>query len=52
MPPAGVHLAALETYYAPKEVKEHVFEGSLINENKGGILDAPTFYVGFDVLCV
>ena len=33
-------------------MKEHICEGSLINENKGGILDASTFYVGFDVLCV
>ena len=50
--PAGIYLAALETYDTPKEMEEHIFEGSLIEQDERCVLDASTFYVVLNVLCV
>ena len=47
--PTGIYLAALKTYNAPKEVEEHIFEGSLIEQDERCVLDASTFYVVLDV---
>ena len=52
MLPTDIDLATLETYNAPKEVEEHIFEGSLIEQDERCVLDASTFYVVLDVLCV
>ena len=48
--PAGINLLTLETYDAPKEVEEHIFEGSLIEQNKRCVLDIPAFYIVPDIL--
>jgi len=52
MLPTGINLSTLKPYHATQEVKEHIFEGSLINEYQGGVNNAPTFNVGFDVFSV
>ena len=52
MLPTGIYLAALKPYHAAQEMKEHIFEGSLINENQGRVVNIPTLHIVLDVLCI
>jgi hypothetical protein len=50
--PTGINISALKAYDTIQEVKEHIFENGLINENQGRVVDASTLHVVLDVLCV
>ena len=50
--PTNIRFVALESYHAPQEMKEHIFEDSLIKKHRRRIIYVPTLHIIFDVLSI